>query len=135
MAEKKSPPKAGFGGRVMVMLLALALVVFGIYPNRREIKQSVAGLREFVDKHLPYDGSTRTPQSKSAEARGKPSDDPLSFSLWGSDPESPAKTETKDDTKEKAATPAVDPHMQSREQLDKLSTKDRKQLSDLVNSF
>ncbi|MFN8389266.1 MAG: hypothetical protein U0136_03145 [Bdellovibrionota bacterium] len=126
MGKAKAAPEVAFSSRLLIMLFALAIVVIGVYPIRKQIRHAVEGARRFVHSALP----TLRSDSWGGGSIGDDASDGHRFSFT-------------DDTQDGASEPpvrrpervTVDRELHKKNQLDRITPNDRKQLSDLVNSF
>lgn len=122
-AAKKGDRDGTLGARFVVILFALAVVAIGLYPLRPQLSSYTRQLRSFTAKNFPVlmgakKGELERPDS---ETRENDSRNDIRAMFFG-EPEAVVPQKPAHITVEKDA-----------KQLDKLSKKDRKELTDLVN--
>jgi len=122
----KSPSGSGasFGARLIIILFALGIVVLGAYPIRRDIQSAADKARGYLNSHLPV--LAGDPKSKDRASLYNPD--------AGSNGGFVINTEDLPDP-ERPKGVTVDSKAKEREQLDRLSQKDKKELNELVNGF
>jgi hypothetical protein len=124
----KSAAEGTFASRILIMLFALAVVILGAYPIRQQLRRHANDIRALVRENLPELPATGlSADSLSLNSASGESHSSSTFSLWGNDEDAPPVKRPKNVVVEKNAA--------TKQQLDRLSPDDRKQLSELVNSF
>ena len=113
---------ASFGARLLIILFALGIVVLGAYPIRRDIQGAAGKARAYLNDHMPDLAAYTKSKDRASLYRPEPSG-----SLVIDTEDLPAPERPKGIT--------VDSKAKEREQLDRLSQKDKKELSELVNGF
>lgn len=103
--------------RLFIIVIALGIIVLGIYPIRSDIREVAAKTKIFLRKNLPIlTGERRENTDKRQPARVVASSE---------EPPQPRKPEGV----------ILEEGARSRQKLDRLTTDDRKELSELVNGF
>ncbi len=119
-SARSAPPEGLLGLRFLIVLFALGLVIIGVYPISAKVRQSITNVTRYVRKSLPEINL------QGLDERSDPAN--RRSMLWDSAAEEAPPKKTPENV-------TVDRAAKVRPQLDRLSPNDRKQLSDLVNSF
>lgn len=127
--SKSSDSSSSFASRLLVILFALGMVVIGVQPIKGQLRRYVDEARSFARTNFPMliddtrgDRRARFSNQSGSQAQGAAAGKSGALGEETRRPELPKGI-------------AIDETSHKRDQLDKLSKEDRKQLSELVNEF
>ncbi len=111
----------GFGTKLLIICFALGMVAIGLHPIRKDIRGAAREAQSFFQRNFPSLGDFNSDTDFSSTRRASALEDTVDVPTIV-----PGR---------KPAAVILEPEAAKKLPVDKLTQKDRKQLSDLVNGF